>query len=153
MFVSTQRHKLEIDRLAAELMGRDEQIAALEQRVAEVERTRHELIEEVRYVIQASGEHVGSSDSLRGEHLETLGHVLPYVLSRRRHWTDPNMPEVADSAVLNAKQLVAKYGFALPDDPVLAVKAMLDLATAILNPVRSVLLRGLQNLYPLTEAK
>jgi hypothetical protein len=149
MFVSTQRHKMVIDRFAAELRRRDEQIAALKQRVTEAERTRHEFIEEVRYVIEAGGDHVGDSDSLRGAHLKALGHVLPYLLSGRRHWNDPEMPQVADPAVVNARQLAAEYGFTLPDEPVPAVKAMLDLAMALFNPALSLPLEGLRDYHSL----
>ncbi len=103
MFVSTHHHKRETDRLNAELKDRDERIAALERRVVEAERTRHEFIEEIRYVIEASGDHVISNDPLRGEHLRTVGHMLPYLLSGRRHWSGPELQGVTDSAVLSAK--------------------------------------------------
>lgn len=149
MFVSTHRHKQDTDRLAAELRARDEQIAVLEQRVIEAERTRHEFVEEARYVIEAGGDHVSSTDPLRGEHLKVLGHVLPYLLSGRRHWSDPEMPEVADSAVLRAQQLAAEYGFSLPDEPVHRAKAMFDLAMALFNPRLSLPLEGLRNRHPL----
>lgn len=149
MFVSTHHHKQEIDRLAATLKDKDEQIAALERRAVEAERTRHEFVEEIRYVIEAGGEHVSGNDALRGEHLKVLGHVLPYLLSGRRHWDDPEMPGVADSAVLRAQQLAAEYGFSLPDDPVHRVKATFDLAMALFNPALSLPLEGLRNRHPL----
>jgi len=152
MFISTHRHKQQIDRLAAELKGKVEQIAALERRAIEAERTRHEFIEELRYVIEAGGDHVIGNDPLRGEHLRTLGHVLPYLLSGRRHWNDPELPGIADSAVLRGKQLAAEYGFTLPDDPVDAVKAMLDLALALFNPALSLPLKGLRNRHPLAQS-
>ena len=149
MFVSAHRHKAEINGLAAELRSKDESIAALEKRAIEAERTRHDFIEGVRYVIEAGGYHVGSSDSLRGERLKTLGHVLPYLLSGRRHWIDPEMPKIADSAIASGKQLAAEYGFTLPNDPEYAVKAMLDLALVLFNPALSLPLEGLRNFYPL----
>ncbi len=149
IFVSARRHKLESDRLAAELKNRDEQIYALERRVAETERVRHELIEEVRYLIEAGADHVGCTDSLRGEDLKTIGHVLPYLLSGRRCWDGPALQELAASEDLRARQLAADYGFRLPDDPVSAVKSMLDLAMALFKPSLSV--DGLKNIYPLTS--
>lgn len=150
MFVSGHRHKREISRLTAELSDKNAQIVALEQRAIEAERTRHEFVEEIRYVIEAGGEHVSGNDALRGEHLKVLGHVLPYLLSGRRHWDDPEMRGVADSAVLRAQQLAAEYGFSLPDDPVHRVKAMFDLAMALFNPALSLPLEGLRNRHPLT---
>ena len=150
MFVSTHHHKQEIARLAADLKDKDEQIADLERRAVEAERTRHDFMEEVRYVIEAGGDHVIGNDPLRGEHLRTLGHVLPYLLSGRRRWNDPELPGIADSSVLRAKQLAAAYGFILPDDPVDAVKAMLDLALVLFNPALSLPLEGLRNRHPLT---
>lgn len=152
MFVSPRRHRLETDRLTAELSRKDEQIAALERRLVEAERTRHELVEEVRYVIEAGGLHVESSDRLRGERLKSIGHVLPYLLSGRRQWHGPELPEIGVSALMSAKQLAAEYGFTLPDDPVDAVKAMLDLALALFNPVLSLPLQGLQNRHPPASA-
>lgn len=153
MFVSARRHKLEIDRLATELKSREEHIAVLDRRVIEAKRTRHEFIEEVRYVIEAGADHVSDTDSLRGERLKTLGHVLPYLLSGRRHWDDPEMPEIAGSAVLEARQLAAEFGFSLPDDPVHAVKAMFDLAMALFNPSLSLALKGLQCRHPLAASE
>ena len=152
MLGSARRHKLEIDRLTAELRKRDDEIAILERDVIESERTRHELIEEVRYVIEAGADHVSDSDALRGERLKTLGHVLPYLLSGRRHWDDPEMPEIAGSAVLEARHLAAEFGFSLPDDPVHAVKAMFDLAMALFNPSLSLALKGLQYRHPLAAS-
>ena len=152
MFVSTHHHKRETDRLTAELKDRDERIAALERRVVEAERTRHEFIEEIRYVIEAAGDHVIGNDPLRGEHLRTLGHVLPYLLSGRRHWSGPELPGGADSAVLSAKHLAAEYSFSLPDDPEGAVKAMLDLALVLFNPARSSPLERLRNHHPLAQS-
>ncbi len=152
MFVSTHHHKRETDRLNAELKDRDERIAALERLVVEAERTRHEFIEEIRYVIEAGGDHVIGNDPLRGEHLRTVGHVLPYLLSGRRHWSGPELQGVTDSAVLSAKQLAAEYGFSLPDDPEGAVKAMLDLALVLFNPALSSPLERLRNHHPLAQS-
>jgi len=152
MFVSTHHHKRETDRLTAELKDRDERIAALERRVVEAERTRHEFIEEIRYVIEAGGDYLFRNDRLRGDHLRTVGHVLPYLLSGRRHWIEPELPGVTDSAVLSAKLLAAEYGFSLPDDPQRAVKAMLDLATVLFNPARLSTLERLRNHHPLAQS-
>lgn len=152
MFVSERRHKAEIDWLTTEVEMRDNAIAALEKQLIEAERTRHDFIEEVRYVIEAGGHHVGGSDSRRGEHLKIVGYILPYLLSGRRHWIDPEMPDIAGPAIESGKQLAAEYGFVLPDDPECAVKAMLDLALVLFNPAFSLPLERLQNRYPLEQS-
>lgn len=149
MFVSARRHQQEIDNLASDLRRKCEQLEAMEQRVVEAERSRHEIMEMVRSVIEEGGNVVSSNDALRGENLRTIGHVLPYLLSGRRHWNGLEMPELADSASLNAKQLAAEYGFSLPGDPVDAVKAILNLALVLFNPALSLPLEGLKNLHPM----
>lgn len=83
------------------------------------------------------------------DHAPPHFHVLPYLLSGRRHWDGPEMQGGADSAVLRAQQLAAEYGFSLPDDPVHRVKAMFDLAMALFNPALSLPLEGLRNHHPL----
>lgn len=153
MIVSTRRHKQEVGRLTSEVQNRDKQISALEKRAIEAERTRHNFLEEMRYVIEAGGEHVNGSNSLRGEHLKTLAHVLPYLLDGRRNWNDQKIPEIAESAVLNAKQLATEYGFSLPNEPELAVQAMLDIAKFIFNPKLLLPLQGLRNLYPISPKR
>lgn len=141
-----------MEQLASELEERDCQITALQERALQAEQTRHEFIEEMRYVIEAGSFQVQRDDPLRSEHLKMVGHVLPYLLSKRRHWGDLDMPEFAESVQTKAKQLAAEYGFALPDDPVHAVKSMLDLAFVLFNPAMSFPLEGLRNRYPVQYA-
>lgn len=80
-----------------------EKIQRLERFVAELQdelqRTRHEFIEDFRYVLEAGGDHVIGNDPLRGEHLRAVGHLLPYLLSGRRHWSGPELQGVTRTGV------------------------------------------------------
>ena len=127
-----------------ELNERNEQLNRLKQQLEEAERSRHEIVQSVRYMIQAAGVEIGSSDlfgkgdALRGKQLEDIGHTLPYLLSGRSRWYrgDP-LPEDVHStqeARETANRLAAKYSFSLPGEPFYALLSMLDLAVALLNP-------------------
>lgn len=150
MFITEHRHEHEIASLAAQLKDKDTLIAALERRVLEAERSRHEIVEEVRYLIEAAADQCLRCDP-HAEHLRTLGHVLPYLLSGKRHWNDSARMVALSTAdaVHDAKQLAAEFGFTLPDEPVDAVKAMLDLALVLVNPALSLPLEGLRHRYPI----
>jgi hypothetical protein len=149
MLFPSQRYKLENERLSAELQLKDQHIKDLERRAADAERTRHDLIEQVRYMLEAGADAIGELAPQRGEQLSTLGHVLPYLLSGKRHWSDPSGLGPAEDAQARARQLAEAHGFALPPDPVDSVKAMLDLAMMLFNPARSFPVEGWRNCYPL----
>lgn len=150
MFVSSRRHRLDTDKLASQVQGRDEVIAGLEARIAVLERTRHDFVEEMRYVLEYGASVVAREDEQRGVALKTLGHVLPYLLSGKRHWSGPTLTESSASALSEAHKLAAAHGFTLPSDPVEAVKAMLALAMMLFTPEQSLPVEGLRVLHPLT---
>ena len=147
-----------VTHLTNELNERNEQfnrLSILEQQLEEVERSRHEIVQSVRYMIQAGGVAIGSNDlfgkgdTLRGKQLENIGHTLPYLLSGRGHWYrgDP-LPEDVQStkeAREIANSLASRYSFSLPDEPFYALLSMLDLAMALFNPAFTGALRMWQS--------
>ena len=149
MFVSSRRHRTDTDRLASQVQGRDVVIADLEERIATLERTRHDFVEEMRYVLESGALAIARLDEQRGNALKTVGHVLPYLLSGKRHWCASVPPELAASALSEARKLAEAHGFALPSDPVEAVKAMLSLAMMLFTPEKSMPVEGLRVLHPL----
>lgn len=149
MLMSSRRHRIEMERLAAEVQERDVKIAQLEARSAALEKSRHDLVEEMRYVIESGAEAVAQADVHRANQLKALGHVLPYILSGRRHWDEPGEFASAQYALEEAGKLAETSGFTLPTDPVEAVKAMLDLAFMLFTPSYSLPVEGLRIRYPL----
>lgn len=130
MFISKRRHLDEIDALRTELRDKSAQIVELQQKVNAVERSRHEIVEDVRYVLQAGGGLVGKADPLRGDELKAIGHYLPYLLSSRRHWDYESGFDQASAE--EARRQGVEYGLNLPEDPAQAVRAFLDYAHEIL---------------------
>lgn len=149
MFVSSRQHRLDREKLASKIQDRDEVIAGLEARIAKLERTRHDLVEGMRYVIESGAVAMEREDGQRAGELKTLGHVLPYLLSGQRRWSEPAIPESAACALSEAQALAEAHGFVLPSDPVEAVKAMLSLAMMLFTPEQSLPVEGLQVLHPL----
>lgn len=138
MFVSIAQHEAAVGRLTAALREKDLRIAAMEQQLSELERTRHDLVEWSGYVITSAADPVGDSDAMRGEQLKAIGRALPYLLNGRRTWDGPEMQNAAKAAISRVQQLAVDFGLSMPDDPVRRVHAMLCLAMVIFNPVHSV---------------
>lgn len=131
LFISKKRHQDIVDKLRAELRCKNEQLGGLQQELDNVKRTRHEIVEDVRYILQAGGELIETVDPLRGKELAEIGQYLPYLLSSRRHWDyeakcDPESAE-------NARKLGVECGLSLPDDPAQAVRVFLHHAHQILR--------------------
>lgn len=114
MFVSSRRHRLETDKLTSQLREQDQVIDGLAARIAMLERTRHDFVEEMRYVLESGASVLAREDEQTSDALRTLGHVLPYLLSGKRHWSDPAFPESAASARGEAQKLAEAHGFACP---------------------------------------
>ncbi|MCK8652942.1 hypothetical protein PQH03_28305 [Ralstonia insidiosa] len=148
MFVSSRRHRLETDKLTSQLREQDQVIDGLAARIAMLERTRHDFVEEMRYVLESGASVLAREDEQTSDALRTLGHVLPYLLSGKRHWSDPAFPESAASARGEAQKLAEAHGFVLPSDPEEAVKAMLALAMMLFTPEQSLTVEGLRVLHP-----
>jgi len=149
MLLSSRRDRLDTDKLASQVQDQQEVIAGLEARIAMLERTRHDFVEEMRYVLESGALAVAREDEQRGDALKTLGHVLPYLLSGKRHWSDPAIPESAARALSEAQKLAEAHGFVLPSEPVDAVRAMLCLAMMLFTPEQSLPVDGLRVLHPL----
>ncbi|MBA9846793.1 hypothetical protein DEE93_17710 [Ralstonia pickettii] len=148
MLVSSRRHQLDTERLTSQVQRRDEVIAGLEARIEVLERTRHDFVEEMRYVLESGACVLAREDEARRDALKTVGHVLPYLLSGKRHWSEPAHLEAAASARSEAQKLAEVHGFVLPTDPEEAVKAMLALAMMLFTPEQSLPVEGLRVLYP-----
>lgn len=146
MIISSRRHRLEMEELGGKLRASEWRVTDLEQRLSQVERSRHEFVEQMRYVLEAGGEALEEVDTLRGENLKRLGHVLPYLLTGRRHWDEAGV-EDAGRVVLEARKLAAQQGFALPAEPASGVLAMLDVAITLFNPSRSDPVERLKDRY------
>lgn len=146
MFVSNSKHLVEVEQLRAELAERDQRISALTARAVKAERGAHEVVEQMRYVLEVAGD-AGRADD--AETLGGIGHVLPYVFSGRRHWDDPDMPELVGVRVSAAQHIAAAHGFELPDDPAMAVASLLDVAAMLFNPARTFPVERWRNMRPL----
>lgn len=138
MFVSIAQHDAEVGRLTAALRDRELRIAAMEQHLSELERTRHDLVEWSGYVITSAADPVRDSDAMCSEQLRAIGQALPYLLTGRRTWDGPEMQNAAEAAISRVQQLAVDFGLSMPDDPVRRVHAMLCLAMVLFNPVHSV---------------
>lgn len=145
MIISTRSHELAVAKLNELLQRKEAEIAVLERRISKGERSRHEIIEKVRSVIEAAGHRVGTTSAEQGEGLAGIGYALPYLLSGRRHWEGPTIKEGSELAIQNASEIARKHGVSLPADPVQAVKAALDIALALINPACNVPLTALRN--------
>lgn len=118
--------------------------------VGTVEQSQHEIVEKCRYVLEAGAVVLELSDGHRAKELKVLAHHLPYLLNGRRHWNDLTDFAGAGAAWSEAKGLAEIYGgFTLPEDPIEAVKAMLDLASMLFMPAWSVPVEALQKRFPL----
>jgi hypothetical protein len=118
-------------------------------RAMKAERTRHELVLAARYALEAGGEHVSNYDQLRGEHIQRVGHALPYMLSGCRDWGHPD-PSYTEDEIKQVNIMARTFGFELPPkiEPEAAVKAMLELAIVLFNPKITIPLETLQIRYP-----
>lgn len=115
-------------------------------RAVSAERSAHKVVEQIRYVLEAAAEAECAkySGALGG-----IGHVLPYVFSGRRHWSEPSPPEYAAENVSTARRIASSYGFELPGDPTMAVTSLLDVAAMLLNPKCTLPVEGWQGIHPL----
>ncbi|KVN48747.1 hypothetical protein WT12_08350 [Burkholderia territorii] len=141
--ISKRAHNRVVSVLHDQLESNARDMADLTRRALDAERNAHMIVEQLRYTLQAASRGTRAEDKLSG-----LAHVLPYVLSGRRHWAEP--AGVSDGARMKdeARLLARDYGYELPEDPVLAVLSLLDVAALLLNPGAAYLLEGLRNLYP-----
>lgn len=143
---SQSKHLADIKQLRAELGERDQRINDLVVRAVKAERDAHKLVEQMRYVLEVAGYAGRATDA---EAIAGIGHVLPYVLSGRRHWDEPAMPDMAAEHISAARRIAAAHGFELPDDPAMAVASLLDVAAMLFNPDRSFPVEGWRNMRPL----
>lgn len=147
---SQSKHLAEVERLRGELAERDQLINGLAERAMKAERDAHRFAEQMRYVLETAGDAGRAADA---ETLAGIGHVLPYVLSGRRHWSDPATPNTtAVECISAARQIAATHGFELPDDPAMAVASLLDVAAMLFNPDRTFPVEGWRNMRPLRDA-
>ncbi len=146
---SQSKHLADVKQLRAELAERDQRINDLVARAVKAERDAHRLVEQMRYVLEVAGYAGRATDA---ETIGGIGHVLPYVLSGRRHWDDPAIPDMAAEHISTARQIAATHGFELPDDPAMAVASLLDVAAMLFNPDRTFPVEGWRNLRPLRDA-
>ena len=152
MFVTESRYRKDTRKLARTVEEREQLISTLQARIAVLEKSRHDIVEATRYVIESASEVVSDADPACGEDLRQLAHTLPYLLSRRRCWEVEPPKGAADGHRSDAEAIASKNGFRLPEEPVAAVMAMLKLALALFNPeVSRWLVEGLKVQYPLEE--
>lgn len=152
MFVSAQRYKTETEDLTAQLREKEAAMEVLEARAAALERSRHNLVELMRYALESGAAVLAEVDEDRGRQAHIAGHALPYLLSGERHWGMRGDDEYVNEIRMTVEQLAAEYGFALPADPVEAVKATLKLVSMLFSPSSSVPVEGLRRRYPLKAA-
>lgn len=148
MFVRASRYHRDTRVLVQELDARDKLIAALQSQVANLEKSRHQFVEAARYVIESGSDVVRTMDADRGEELCELANTLPFLLSGRRHWDGPRFKQSSEGMRSAAERIASDNGFELPKDPVAAVMALFDLATALFSPGRSVPLETLRKRFP-----
>lgn len=148
MFMTTSRRRHALEAMQAELDGREQRVSELEARLASAERAAHEFVEKARYTLESASLVLSEKHKEAGEALASVAHVLPYVLSGRRHWDGPSFPESAESARENAEAISRAYGFELPCDPTVAVKSLFDLSSMLLVPSHSLPVEGLRCRYP-----
>ncbi|MDR8092951.1 hypothetical protein KPB05_36450 [Burkholderia gladioli] len=146
MFISHAKHVAEVKQLRAELAERDRRISELTGRAAKAERAAHEVVEQMRYVLEVAAE-AGRADD--AETLGSIGHVLPYVLSGRRHWGEPAPAESVTENLSTARCIASTHGFELPNDPAMAVVSLLDVAAMLFNSNRTFPVEGWRKMSPL----
>ncbi|HDR9133262.1 TPA: hypothetical protein QDA91_004407 [Burkholderia vietnamiensis] len=127
------------------LAERDRRISELTERAENAERGAHHVIEQMRYVLEVAGDAGRATDA---ETIGTIGHVLPYVFSGRRHWNEPAPPESVSENMSAARRIALMHGFELPDNPVMAVASLLDVAAMLFNPTRTFPVEGWRNMHP-----
>ena len=146
-----RHHDDQVAALRAEIEQRDQRIAELESNVKAAEKRAHQIAEETRYTLEAAAEAIQKDDAARGEALASLAYALPYVLSGRRHWDDWPCTRTAEGARELALKVTRQYGFELPDVPTVAVKSMLELASMIFLPGRSLPVESWRQRYPVSR--
>ncbi|MGN7104859.1 hypothetical protein ACTHR6_24825 [Ralstonia holmesii] len=148
-FLRAEKERGRTEAMQQQLADRDRLIAKWKVRAETAERAAHELVEETRYTLGAAAEVLSKSDKAAGDALAKIAHVLPYVLSGRRHWDDYLSETDAASVRATAQAISRAHGFELPSHPTEAVKSLLELAMMLLVPSYSLPVEGLRIRYPL----
>ncbi|MCM3583731.1 hypothetical protein M3795_25000 [Ralstonia pickettii] len=148
-FLRAEKERGRIEAMQEQLAGRDHLIAEWKARAETAERAAHELVEETRYTLGAAAEILSKSNKASGDALTKIAHVLPYVLSGRRHWDDYLSETDAARVRAEAQAITRAHGFELPDRPTEAVKSLLELSSMLLVPSYSLPVEGLRIRYPL----
>ncbi|MCL6486472.1 MAG: hypothetical protein I4O49_20260 [Janthinobacterium lividum] len=152
-FLRAEKERSRIEATQKQLADMDCLIAEWKARAETAERTAHELVEETRYTLGAAAQVLSEKDKTTGDTLASIAHVLPYVLSGRRHWNDTPFDGNPTRAKAAAQAIAHAHGFELPTDPVEAVKALLDLSSMLLVPSYSLPVEDLKRRYPLEGNK
>ena len=150
MLMTTSRHRDVVAQLRTELADKDRRIAELEALTARVESHAHLLVEQTRYTLESAAQVLEQQNLARGEAIAKIAHTLPYVFSGRRHCTGSEMADAyaSKSAIETASAITRAHGFELPNDPVEAVKSLLELSSMLFVPSYSLPVTGLQIRYP-----